>query len=207
MTEQRSSEERGTAGRRVAMALSLVGVLALVVAALMRLARPGSLGLAGVLIAAVVVVVLIAAILGWTLGRTALRERAVRAERPGWELLAVASTAELPGALLAAGRWESGLSAGGGTPLTLAVSAAGVELWLGGRTPRSVVALPWDRIAAVQSGRGTIGMRARPALAVHTFDGAELTVLPLSSPSGLLPGGASDVDALVARLRTARDRR
>jgi hypothetical protein len=187
------------------MTLSLVGVLGLVAASLMRLARPGSLGLAGVLIAVVVVVVLIAAILAWTLGRTALRERAVRAERPGWELLAVASTAELPGALLAAGRWESGLSAGGGTPLTLAVGAAGVELWLGGRTPRSVVALPWDRIAAVQAGRGTIAMRARPALAVHTVDGAELTVLPASSRSGLLPGGASEVDALVDRLRTTRD--
>ncbi|MGV8967391.1 MAG: hypothetical protein ACOH2F_14060 [Cellulomonas sp.] len=207
MTEPvRSSEGRGATRRRVAKFLLVVGVLAFLVAALTRFARPGDLGLVGVLIAVVVVVVLIAAIVGWTVGRTALRERAVRAERPGWELLAVASSAELPEGLLAAGRWESGLSATGGTPLTLAVSAAGVELWRGGRTPRSVVALPWDRIAAVQVGRGTISLVAHPALAVHTVDGAELTVLPATGRGGLLPGGGSAVEALVERLRAVRDR-
>lgn len=90
--------------------------------------------------------------------------------------------------------------------MTLAVSAAGVELWLGGRTPpRSVVALPWDRIAAVQVGRGTISLVALPALALHTVDGAELTVLPATARGGLLPGGMSEVDAFVDRRRAVRD--
>jgi hypothetical protein len=40
---------------------------------------------------------------------------------------------------------------------------------------------------------------------VHTVDRAELTVLPASSRSGLLPGGASEVETLVARLRATRD--
>lgn len=191
----------------VGRALMALGVGVLVVVTWSRFLRgdagvpfPVALAAAAVLVGGVVLTV-------WGRGRRAVRGQTVIAERrPGWTLHQVWADAGLSDALVRQGVWEPGMSPAGGTRLTLAWSAVGVELWRAGRDPHVILALPWERVAAVTEGTGRAASSSRPAVVLATLEGAELVLVPAARPDGaLLPGGRPAVQQLVVRLRAARD--
>ena len=189
--------------------LSVVGVGLLVVAEWQRLLRDrGRVDPVLVVLMAAGVLVLIGVVFGWFVRRGRSRHRVVAGLRPGWTLHEVWADESLGRELVAQGVWERGMSPSGGTRLTLAWSAPGVELWRGGRAPRAVLSLPWQAVASITEGSGHAASSARPALVVSTVAHATLVLVPCSRPSGgVLPAGAAQVGRLVAAMRAARGER
>lgn len=195
----------GGARQRLAAVLTAVGAAAVAVPATLRLLS-GESSLWYLAVAVGVVLLVLVAVVAVTARRTAAREAAVRRERAGSQLHGVFSAAELGPGLVAAGVWERRLSRSGGTPLTLAASPAGVELWRGAGAAAPVVSLPWSQVASVRVGTGLSGPRRLPAVVVETMHGAALPVLPArGGASVLLPGGERDAARLVAALHALRD--
>jgi hypothetical protein len=146
-----------------------------------------------------------AAVFALGVRRSQARHEAVAAQRPGWRLHEVWADAGLGAQLVREGLWERGVAPTGGTRLTLAWSADGVELWRAGHV---VVALPWHDVASLGKGVGHAGSTARPALVINTLGGAELVLVPQARPSGgVLPADRAGVAALLDELRETRDQR
>lgn len=191
-----------------ARALMVVGVLALSAVAWRRLLRDdaGAVSVPVTVGIALAVVVGVAGFVWWRGRRAAGAQRAIAADRPGWALHQVWADATLSAQLVQQGVWEPRMSRLGGTRLTLAWSPGGIELWRGGRRPRTVVSLPWAAVAAVQEGAGYAASSRSPAVVVTTVGDATLVVVPAATSTGaLLPASGQATAALVGRLRAARD--
>lgn len=94
----------------------------------------------------------------------------------------------------------------GGTPVVLAWSPDGIELWRAGSA--LVTTVPWADIADVVVGTGTAGAMPRDAVAIELHAGLPLVVVPAKNEAGgLVPASAPQTTALAtelaARLRAA----
>jgi hypothetical protein len=205
MTRAARRPEGGRSRRAITgTVLSAVGVLLLSVASWRRFLADDLGATELVAVVAVLLAVVLGVLVAARLSRSGVRR--VAQHRPGWHVHQVRSDAGLSDALLAHGRWEPGLRASGGSPLTLTWSTAGVELWRGSRRPRAVVSLPWRAVASVGIGTGRAASAPRPALVVESVPGGRLVLVPSRDARGsLLPATADQVAVLVADLRAARD--
>lgn len=87
------------------------------------------------------------------------------------------------------------------TPLSLAISAEGVELWAGGAAPSLVYSVRWSAVEAFQLTRA----RSATAVVLVTARGSRLALEPARRSDGsLLRARESAVHRLVARLEEAR---
>lgn len=189
-------------------ALMVLGVVALSAVAWRRLLRddPDALPVPVTVGIAVAVVAGVVAFMWWRGRRAAGAQRAITAQRPGWALHQVWAGSTLSSQLVQQGVWEPRMSPTGGTRLTLAWSAGGIELWRGARRPRVVVSLPWAAVASVREGAAFAASSSRPAVVIATVADAELVVVPAARPTGsMLPASAKATAALVGQLRAARD--
>lgn len=193
--------------RLVAIGVSGTGVLVLVVLAWVRLlARPGPTTPGAVVAVVVGTLVLVVALALVAVRRRARRRTAVASARPGWVLWEVWTTSGFSGALVADGLWERRLSPFGGTPMTLAVSRAGLELWRGGRRAHCVASWPWSSVAAVLPGSGEVAGRTRPAVVLHTMGGAQVVLAPAARASSATTVTRPEQTApLLTFLRATRD--
>lgn len=188
--------------RRWATALTAVGVVALSVAVWRRLlSTPGDP--LPVVLGAVLVIVVVVGVIARAARRDDVARRAAAADRPGWSTWAVWSDAALGVELRRQGWHVERLRPGGGSRLTLAWSAAGVELWRGGDV---LVELPWDDVAAVTVATGNAAGAVRAAVCLSGSGDSRLVLVPAARPTGgLAPAGPRVVAGLVARLRAVRD--
>ena len=183
--------------------LAVIGVLALVVLAWIRLLGDHPFGLPVILAAVVALLAVAAAVFALGVRRSQSRHRAVESQRPGWRLHEVWADAGLGSQLVRQGVWERGLVPGCGSRLTLAWSTAGIELWRGGHV---VVVLAWQEVASLSPGVGRPGSIARPALVIHTLAGAALVLIPQSrAHGGVLPADRACIAELLTDLRSMRD--
>jgi len=151
-------------------------------------------------LAAVVLVAVIAAGVWWWSRRDDGKRRRTVAARPGWHTQAVWAEETLGSALA-----QLGASAGklrGGTRLTFAWSASGVELWRGDDV---LLSLPWSQVWTITRTTGRAASTGNPAVELVTPETVRVVVVPTRRPDGgMLPASAAQVDALVATLRDAR---
>ena len=204
-----------TAGRKrplravLRTVLGVVGVALLVIAEWLRLLRDrGKVDPLLVVLVSAGVLVLVGVVFWVFVRRGRSRHEVVGGLRPGWALHEVWADESLGRELVTQGVWERGMRPAGGTRLTLAWSALGVELWRGGRTPHAVLSAPWRVIASITEGSGHAASSARPAVVVNTMAHAALVLVPCSRASGgVLPAGAAQVGRLVEAIRTARGTR
>lgn len=185
--------------RRTSLALRAVGVGLLVWLAWRRGMPAGVPGWVVAVVAAALIGVVVA--VAWFGARRERGRRSRRAAaRPGFVSHAAWADASLAEALR-----ELEVDPGAirtGSRLTLAWSAAHVELLRGERV---VATVPWDQVWTISATTGRASSSSNPAVELVTRLGARLVVVPARRPDGgLLPARASDVDALVVRLRDAR---
>lgn len=181
-------------------ALRILGVLILVVLAWRRSLTSDEPWWPAVLAGLALVAVIAAGVWWWSRRDDGVRTEAASA-RPGWRTQGVWADETLGAALT-----QLGASAGkvrGGTRLTFAWSASGVELWRG----KAVVAtLPWERVWTVTRTTGHAASTGNPAVEIVTRESVSLVLVPTRRPDGgMLPARAAQVDALVAELRGARE--
>ena len=201
-----------TAGRKpsslavVRTVLGAAGVTVLAIAEWVRLLRDrGKVDPLLVVLVSAGVLVVIGVVFWLFLRRGRSRHDVVGGLRPGWALHEVWADESLGRELVMQGVWERGMSPAGGTRFTLAWSAAGVELWRGGRTPHAVLSAPWRVIASVTEGSGHAASSPRPAVVGSTTAHATLVLVPCSRASGgVLPASAAQVGRLVEAMRSAR---
>ena len=187
---------------RIAYALSAVGVVILSVANWRRLASSDDDPLLIALATALILAVIVGGIVLYVI-RDRTRRAAAASARPGWSTHAVWSDAALGDQLRRQGWHVERLRPSGGTRLTLAWSAEGVELWRGAEV---LVPLTWEEVAAITPTTGESGGAVRPALNLSTTSDAHLVLVPTARPDGgLLPASAATVTRLITTLRAARD--
>ena len=151
-------------------------------------------------LAAIVLAAAIAAGVWWWSRRDDGKRRRTVAARPGWHTQAVWAEETLGSALA-----QLGASAGkirGGTRLTCAWSASGIELWRGDAV---LLSLPWTQVWTITRTTGRAASTGNPAVELVTPETVRVVVVPTRRPDGgMLPASAAQVDALVATLRDAR---
>ncbi|MFS0703629.1 hypothetical protein AB6N23_03830 [Cellulomonas sp. 179-A 9B4 NHS] len=137
---------------------------------------------------------------------TARRHAAVRAKRPGAEVLEVWGAVGLRGALHAEGVADAPVRRTQGTALTLAVTGAELELWSGRDDARLLHTVRWADVEGVVDGTGTIaGDGPKPAVVVLTHAGNELVLLPARTSTGSIrTASGTEVRRLVGRLEGMR---
>ncbi|MBD7981488.1 hypothetical protein H9623_18845 [Oerskovia sp. Sa1BUA8] len=198
-----------TAGSRARLGLVLQSVGAATFVALLvwrAFLAPDAVGPWAVVLAVALVV---AGVTGFGLVVRRRRLRlisTVRANRPGARIVVAHVPDELPGALVAAGRWVPGMRRASLFGAALAADGRGVELWTAGAA-RPLLALPWTQVAAITAGPPTPGPRgAQPAVRVHALDGVALPIVPAGGNGTRWRGARQrEVDAVVADLRSVRD--
>jgi len=196
---------RDSMAAKVVAAAAVLSVSAIVWVGLLRPGTDGTSG-AGAYLVAVLLVGIVIGLVWWRGLRAAAGARTVADARPGWRTHQTWADASLADQLAVQGIWEKRMKQAGGTRLTMAWSAGGLELWRGARAPRTVLSVPWAHVASVSVGSGNAASTARPAVAVTTVAGACLILVPARTPGGaLLPAPPAVVADLVATLRTARD--
>lgn len=183
--------------------------IGVIILSLLAWSKLGRMNGAEIAVAVGVTVLVIGGVFVWAKSRdrdATKGQSTVGTELEGWTLHQAWAASTLGAALTAHGTPEPGMSAAGGTRLTLAWSASGVSLWRSGRQPHQVVTLGWAEVAAVGEGMGEAASSPRPAIVIQTATGVELTVVPTAKPGGgLLPASRATVQQLVADLRAARD--
>ena len=151
-------------------------------------------------LAAIVLVAAIAAGVWWWSRRDDGKRRRTVAARPGWHTQAVWAEETLGAALAQLGAPAGKLR--GGTRLTFAWSASGVELWRGDDV---LLSLPWSQVWTITRTTGRAASTGNPAVELVTPETVRVVVVPTRRPDGgMLPASAAQVDALVATLRDAR---
>ncbi len=201
MSESSSSRgDRGRLRRRATTVPVLVGAAAVLVAALVVAVAGGWLTRL-TLIPAAVVVVGWAAVLAVASRTTGRRHAAVRALRRKADVVEVRGAVGLKDALAGEKAQRAPVHARRRTPLSLAVSPEGVELWAGGAEPSLVYSVRWSGVKAFE----LVTERSAMAVAVVTARGNRLVLEPARQADGsLLRAREAAVRGLVAQLEVAR---
>ncbi|MFS0703627.1 hypothetical protein AB6N23_03820 [Cellulomonas sp. 179-A 9B4 NHS] len=188
--------DRGRPYRRTAVVVVAVALLA---AAVVGIVAGGPvLRLTGIL--ATVVVVGGAVVVATPLRTTRHRHAAVRALRRKADVIEVRGAVGLRDALAGEKALRAPVHARRRTPLSLAVSSEGVELWAGGTTPSLVYSARWSAVEAFE----VIAERAAGALVIVTARGNRLMLEPARHADGSpLRARENDVRDLVATLEAA----
>jgi len=190
---------------RMAYALMVVGVAALVLNSVLKTQRDGSSSGTWPVIVGLVVI-LAGAVMFFMNRGIGGRHQAVAALRPESDVFEVWGAAGLKQALVAEGVADPKVRATQGTALTMTTTASGLELWRGGKAPEVLLALPWTSVAAIVEGHGVVANDgAKPAVVLVTVQGNELVVLPARKPTGsLMTARLEDVRVVIARLESLR---
>ncbi len=189
--------DRGRSYRRIAVVV-VAGVL---LAAAVVGAVAGGPVLRLTVVLATVVVVGGAVVVATPLRTTRHRHAAVRALRRKADVVEVRGAVGLRDALAGEKALRAPVRARRRTPLSLAVSSEGVELWAGGGAPSLVLSLRWSAVEAFE----LVAERSAAALVVLTARGNRLVLEPARRAHGsLLRARENDVRDLVATLEAAR---
>lgn len=152
-------------------------------------------------LAAVVLVAAIAAGVWWWSRRDDGKRRRTVAARPGWHTQAVWAEETLGASLAQLG--ASARKVRGGTRLTFAWSASGVEVWRGDDV---LLSRPWSQVWTITATTGRAASTGNPAVELVTRESVRIVLVPTRRPDGgMLPASPSQVDALVGELRAARE--
>ncbi|MFC8190230.1 hypothetical protein ACFUMH_01055 [Cellulomonas sp. NPDC057328] len=189
--------DRGRSYRRTAVVVVAGALLATAVAG----AVSGGPVLRVTLILATVVAVGSAVAVATSLRTTRHRHVAVQTLRRKADVIEVLGAVGLREALAGEKALRAPVYSRRRTPLSLAVSSEGVELWAGGGAPSLVLSLRWSAVEAFElvSGRSTT------ALVVVTARGNRLVLEPARRADGSpLRARENDVRDLVGTLEAAR---
>ncbi|TQL04628.1 hypothetical protein [Cellulomonas sp. SLBN-39] len=169
-----------------------------------RVLADGEVGSIGVV--AAVIGVLVAVVMVRMAASTRARHRAVRAVRPGAEVVEVWGAAGLRDVLVELGVPAPPLRPAQGTALTLVVAPTGVELWAGAGSPAVLWSAPWADVPRVLEGSGVIaGNGARPAVLLVLPAGYAVVLVPARRVGGsFLPAPVARTRALVRHLEQVR---
>ncbi|MCC2314206.1 hypothetical protein [Cellulomonas xiejunii] len=152
-------------------------------------------------LAAVALVAAIAAGVWWWSRRDDGKRRRTVTARPGWHTQAVWAEETLGASLAQLG--ASARKVRGGTRLTFAWSASGVEVWRGDDV---LLSRPWSQVWTITATTGRAASTGNPAVELVTRESVRIVLVPTRRPDGgMLPASASQVDALVGELRAARE--
>ena len=183
-----------------ARALQTTGVMTFVVLGVRKAIRPDDPWLPSTLGALVIVGAVIAVV--WLWSRRADRTgRGANAARPGWRTHAVWADETLGDTLARLGSTADKVR--GGTRLTLAWSGTSLEIARGSTVAARV---PWPQVWTITRTEGYAASTGNPAVEIVTRGHARFIVVPARRPEGgMLPASATQVDSLVAELRSARE--